>query len=79
VFVAGQANGDTITDFNGNGAAAGDVIQLEGYGTAAGGATLIQLDATHWEITSADGLTIETITLANGASVHASDFIFVGP
>jgi serralysin len=79
LFVAGQANGDTITDFAGNGASAGDIIQLQGYGTAAAGATLVQLDATHWEITSADGLTVETITLSNGASVHASDFIFVGP
>jgi Ca2+-binding RTX toxin-like protein len=79
VFVAGQANGDTITDFAGNGAAAGDTIQLQGYGTAAAGATFAQLDATHWQITSADGLIVEVITLANGASVDPSDFIFAGP
>jgi serralysin len=79
VFVAGQANGDTITDFAGNGAGAGDVIQLQGYGTAAAGATFTQIDATHWQITSADGLTVDVITLSNGASVDASDFIFVGP
>jgi Ca2+-binding RTX toxin-like protein len=79
VFVAGQANGDAIADFAGNGASAGDVIELRGYGTAAAGATFVQLDATHWQITSADGLTIETITLSNGASVHATDIVFVGP
>jgi Ca2+-binding RTX toxin-like protein len=75
VFVAGQANGDTITDFNAN----GELIQLQGYGAAAAGATFTQLDATHWQITSADGLTVDVITVANGASIDASDFIFVGP
>lgn len=35
VFQAGQANGDTITDFLGNGAAAGDVMVFQGYGAGA--------------------------------------------
>lgn len=35
LFKAGQANGDTITDFHGNGGAAGDSITLQGYGVGA--------------------------------------------
>jgi len=78
VFQAGQAQGDAILDFDGNGAAAGDAIVFSGYGTAAEGASFIQLDATHWQITSADGLIVEVITLSNGATIDASDYIFGG-
>ncbi|MGD9814745.1 MAG: M10 family metallopeptidase C-terminal domain-containing protein [Hyphomonadaceae bacterium] len=74
VFRAGQANGDTIIDFAGQGAVTGDSFLFVGYGA---GATFTQIDATHWLITSGNGLITETITLANSASVHASDFIFV--
>ena len=35
VFNIGQANGDTVVDFAGNGAAAGDSLQFVGYGTGA--------------------------------------------
>src|SRR5262249_53514968 len=35
VFHAGQANGDTVVDFGGNGAAAGDSLQFVGYGPGA--------------------------------------------
>ena len=35
VFHVGQANGDTVVDFAGNGAAAGDSLQFIGFGTAA--------------------------------------------
>ena len=55
VFAAGEANGDAVTDFAGNGAAAGDQMQFAGYGSAAAGATLTQVDATHWSINSASG------------------------
>lgn len=79
VFRAGEANGDTVVDFSGQGAALGDAFELHGYGTAAQGATFTQVDATHWMITSANGLIHDTITLANGASVHATDYVFVGP
>jgi serralysin len=78
VFHAGDANGDSALDFAGNGASAGDSLDLEGYGTAAQGATFIQLDATHWQINSADGTIHDVITLANGASIDASDFVFGG-
>lgn len=77
IFRAGQANGDTIADFAGQGAVTGDSFVFVGYGTAAGGATFTQINATQWLITSADGLTTETITLANAASVHATDYTFV--
>lgn len=72
-FNRGQANGDTILDFTGNGAGAGDVIQFIGYGP---GAAFGQLDATHWIVISGDGLTSEIITIANGAAIHVTDWVF---
>jgi Ca2+-binding RTX toxin-like protein len=74
VFIAGQANGDTIVDFAGNGANAGDSLVFVGYGS---GATFTQLNATQWEIASADDSIEEIITFSNGASVHLSDRSFV--
>ena len=76
-FSAGQANGDVITDFTGNGAAAGDTIRLVGFGTAAQGATFTQVNATQWQIHSGLDGHNETITLGSGVAVHASDFFFV--
>ena len=78
VIAAGQASGDVIADFAGNGAAAGDTLVFEGYGAAAAGASFTQLNATQWQITSADGLIVEVITFANGASIDPSDYIFSG-
>jgi Ca2+-binding RTX toxin-like protein len=75
VFRAGQANGDRITDFTGNGAASGDTMIFVGYGTIAQGATFRQQSATTWEIASADGTIHDIITL-NGP-VDFSDFAFV--
>lgn len=75
VFRAGQANGDRITDFTGNGAASGDTMIFVGYGTIAQGATFRQQTATTWEIASADGTIHDIITL-NGP-VDFSDFAFV--
>lgn len=77
VFRAGQANGDTISEFQGNGTGAGDVLQFVGYGTIAQGATFRQLDTTHWEIASADGSVRDIITLAGAPTIDASDFAFV--
>lgn len=76
-FYRGEANGDTMSDFEGNGGAAGDVIQFVGYGSSESGATFTKIDATHWSVTSSDGLVSETITVANGTSIHASDYFFV--
>jgi Ca2+-binding RTX toxin-like protein len=76
IFRAGEANGDILHGFDGNGAGVGDVIYFEGYGTAAEGATFIQLTATTWEITSADGTIHDVITLAGAPTVDASDVTF---
>lgn len=73
VFRRSEANGDTITDFSGNGGLAGDRIQFVGYGA---GAQFLQIDATHWVIISGDNLTHDVITFANGASVHPTDYLF---
>jgi hypothetical protein len=50
----------------------GDQIRFEGYGP---GASLVQVDATHWEIRSTGP--VETLTVSNGASIHVSDVLFV--
>jgi Ca2+-binding RTX toxin-like protein len=78
VFHAGEANNDMIIDFAGNGAAAGDSLQFVGFGTAAQGATFTQIGASNqWVIHSGIGGADATITLSNGASVDASDVLFV--
>ena len=67
-----------VADFAGNGAAAGDSLQFLGYGTAAQGATFTQVGATNqWTIHSGLGGPDEMITLMNGGSIDATDFIFV--
>jgi glucose/arabinose dehydrogenase len=76
-FKRGQAHGDAIVDFDGKGAAVGDSLRFVGYGKLAEGASLVQLNANQWQINSADGLVQEVITLQNGASIHASDFVFI--
>jgi Ca2+-binding RTX toxin-like protein len=74
IFNVGEANGDTITDFDGHGAAAGDVMQFIGYGP---GATLTQNDATHWQIDYNGGASHEIITFSNAAAIHSTDFAFL--
>ena len=74
MFHVGQADGDIIGDFNGNGAAAGDSLRFVGYGS---GATFTNIDVTHWQINYAGGTSHEGITFSNAASIHASDFLFV--
>jgi Ca2+-binding RTX toxin-like protein len=76
VFHRGEANGDVITDFNGNGSSAGDELEFIGFGTAAQGATLIQIDAMRWQINSADGTAHEIFQLSNGATLHSTDWHF---
>jgi Ca2+-binding RTX toxin-like protein len=77
ILAAGQSIAELITDFAGNGAAAGDVLRFTGFGTAAQGATFTQFNATQWQIHSGLDGHNEFITLSNGASVHPSDFVFV--
>ena len=78
VFKTGQASGDVVVDFIGNGAAAGDSFQFIGFGTAAEGATFTQIGASNqWEIHSGLDAHDETITFMNGASPDTSDWHFV--
>ena len=77
VFRSGQSSGDTLIDFAGDGAAAGDSFSFIGFGTAAGGATFTQIGATNqWQIHSGLDAHNEIITLSNSATVHASDVLF---
>ena len=74
MFNVGQATGDTVVDFTGNGAGAGDSLRFVGYGT---GATLTNIDATHWQVNYNGGTSHEIITFSNGAPIDASDFNFI--
>ena len=74
VLKAGDAHGDVLTDFNGAGAFAGDVIRFEGYGA---GAYLTHSDATHWAVHSIDGAILDIFTVSTGVAIHASDYYFV--
>ncbi len=72
VFRKGEASGDTISDFFGYGAAAGDTIKLLGYGA---GTTFTKAAGVNaWAIT--DGVThqVEMITVVG--AVHVSDVLF---
>jgi endoglucanase len=73
VFSAGQAAGDMVVDFAGNGAAPGDSLQFVGYGS---GATFTNLDSTHWQINYNGGSSQEIITFMNGAAIDQSDVLF---
>jgi Ca2+-binding RTX toxin-like protein len=80
VLHRGEANGDTVADFDSNGelsSGAGDLLEFVGYGTAAQGATFTQVDATLWSINSSDGLVHDQITLANGPSILSTQYHFV--
>jgi Ca2+-binding RTX toxin-like protein len=74
VLNAGLANGDTMLDFNGNSAGVGDSIQFVGYGA---GVSLINLNATQWQLTYNGGMSVDIITFANAAALHGSDFSFI--
>jgi Ca2+-binding RTX toxin-like protein len=77
VLHANEAQGDTITDFAGNGAAAGDSLQFIGFGTSAQGATLTQLDSTRWQIHSGLDGHNEIITLSNSPNMDTTDYFFI--
>jgi Ca2+-binding RTX toxin-like protein len=74
VFNVGQAGGDTIIDFAGNGAASGDSLRFAGYGPDA---TFTNIDPTHWQINYNGGALHDIIRFSNGASIDASDYFFV--
>jgi Ca2+-binding RTX toxin-like protein len=71
-FTKGEAAGDVIVDFTGNGTAAGDSLQFMGFGS---GANLIYLGHDLWSIT--DGATAETFTLTGVSTLDSSDVSFV--
>jgi Ca2+-binding RTX toxin-like protein len=72
LFQGGQAAGDTVVDFAGNGAAPGDSLLFLGYGP---GATFTNIDAAHWQV-NFNGSSHEVITFMNGAAIDASDVMF---
>jgi Ca2+-binding RTX toxin-like protein len=74
VFRAGQASGDNIVDFAGNGGLAGDSLQFVGFGTT--GATFTAIGGNLWQIHSGLDGHNEVITLSNSAAVDASDYLF---
>jgi serralysin len=74
-FRRGEADGDVVFDFAGNGAAAGDRLQFFGYGSKAAGATFTNVGGNSWEITSADGNTTDMIFIHG--SVVAKDWVFM--
>ena len=74
VFNIGQGNGDTVVDFAGNGAAAGDSLTFVGYGA---GASFTNIDATHWQVNYAGGASHDIIAFLNGAAIHQTDFVFI--
>ena len=78
MFNAGEANGDTIIDFAGNGASAGDTLSFVGFGTAGDGATFTQIGATNeWAIHS--GLGAQTISSRSATarrSLRVTIFLF---
>ena len=71
ILKAGEANGDAISDFTGNGSSSGDTIRFEGYGA---GATLTNISGNQWQV-SGGGFT-ETLTITG--AVASSDVTFDG-
>jgi len=77
VFNAGEANGDIVADFAGNGAGAGDFLVFVGFGTTVQGATFTQMGTSNqWQIHSGLDAHNEIITFSNGASIDPTDFAF---
>jgi Ca2+-binding RTX toxin-like protein len=72
VFRKGQANGDTIFDYDGNGSAAGDTIQLAGY---AAGTTFTRIGSSDNYRINDHGF-IEIVTI-HGDTVHLTDWSIV--
>lgn len=71
VIKAGQANGDVIADFTGNGTGAGDSVRFEGYGA---NATLRNVGGDNWQVSA--GTRSETLVIKG--PVSASDISFTG-
>ncbi len=76
VFLAGQADGDVITDFLGRSAGPGDDIVFRGFGTAADGATFTPLTPLDWLITPAGSGAAETIHFLTAPAISPHDVHF---
>jgi serralysin len=74
VFKRGEANGDVITDFNGNGRLLGDQIRFVDYGP---GAFLTAPDPSHAVVHTADGAVADIIEIRSAIPIHPSDYFFV--
>lgn len=72
-FHPGEVYGDTIVDFNGNGAGAGDLLEFVGFGP---GATFTQVDTTLWQVNYNGGHSHELMAFSNAASIHPGDVLF---
>ncbi|MEA2879785.1 MAG: hypothetical protein QOF14_4981 [Hyphomicrobiales bacterium] len=72
VFHCSGGTGSEITDFD----SASDHLVFLGYGSEAEGASLTQLDGTHWSVNSAGGLVHDVIAFTNAAAIHAHDYMF---
>ena len=73
MFHMGEADGDTVVDFAGNGTSPGDSLLFLGYGV---GATFTNIDGAHWQVNFNGGASHEIITFMSGASIDASDVLF---
>ena len=73
VFRPGEANGDFVADFVGNGPAPGDALQFIGYGAA----TFENIDPTHWQVVYNGGASADVITFLNAPVIDPSDFTFI--
>ena len=73
VLHVGEADGDTVVDFAGNGTGVEDSLQFVGYGA---GATFTNIDATHWQVNYNSGASHDVITFLNGAPIDPTDFSF---
>jgi Ca2+-binding RTX toxin-like protein len=72
VFKAGEANGDSITDFHSGSTRNNDQLEFQGYGDG----SFTQLDATHWAIGYENNThPAEVITISG--QVNPNDFHFL--
>jgi Ca2+-binding RTX toxin-like protein len=74
VFAAGEADGDTVVDFDGNGAGTGDWLLFVGYGS---GATFTQYDSTHWQVTYNSGISHDIIAFLSAVAIDPTDYAFM--
>ena len=72
VFRRGEADGDTVVDFS---AADGDRLFFEGWGE---GATLANIGADRWRVSTADGATSEVITIVGVSELAVGDYDLAG-